>query len=183
MLSQLDAETGDGDHGIVIAMIAGRMEESAQGWDGSRPLKDLFDDLGWQALGVAGGTTGPLWGSFLTGMGEALDEQKELDGPDLRKAFRGGLDSLGSISAARTGDKTLMDALIPAVEAMESCPSGSPAVLLAVAAQAAQAGAAKTKDLVAKFGRWAREPGLGHLDPGAVSLALLLQAWAEVAKA
>ncbi len=185
MLSELDAETGDGDHGIVIAMIAGRMEEVAQKWDPTGPLKELFDELSWQALGLAGGSAGPLWGSFLKGMAEVLDDQRNMDCSDLRKAFRGGLDSLQAISAAKTGDKTMMDALIPAVEALKNCPSESPAALLSVASEAAKAGVSRTRDYVAKFGRarQLKEASLGHLDPGAMSFSLLLQAWAESAKA
>ena len=183
VLSQLDSEIGDGDHGVTIAMIAGEMAAAVQAWDG-QSLKGLFDDLGWKAMGVNGGSAGPLWGSFFQGMGEALDAGAEMDSAALKKALRGGLDGIGFLSKAKVGDKTMMDALIPAVETAEKSEDGDPVSILKEAAAAARAGSDRTVEYVAKYGRAKnlKEGSLGHKNPGSASFTLLLESLAEAAR-
>lgn len=181
-LSRLDSEFGDGDHGIVIGMIACRFEEVCEKWDCHRSLRDFMFCLARHVNGVGRGATGTLWGALFGGMAEAIDEQQDMDCLMLRKAFRNGVRQVSLISTAVAGDKTMMDALIPAEIAIQSCASGSPVVLLRSAADAALIGADKTMVYAAKFSHaknFGTLMGVGHKDPGAVSLALLLEAWAD----
>ncbi|MDY3868200.1 MAG: dihydroxyacetone kinase subunit DhaL [Pyramidobacter sp.] len=181
-LSQLDSEIGDGDHGVTIGMIAGEMDKAAQAWD-CVSLKSFFDDLGWKAMGVNGGSAGSLWGSFFQGVSEALNDEPEMTSELLKKALRAGLDGIRCVSKAQVGDKTMMDALIPAVEAAEVS-DGEPADVLLAAARAARAGSDKTAEFIAKYGRAKnlKEGSLGHKDPGSVSFALLLESLADAAQ-
>jgi dihydroxyacetone kinase-like protein len=137
-------------------------------------------------MSVDGGSTSPLLGSFFLGMSEAVGGSETLDSPGLAAAFSAGLAKLRAQTPAQVGDKTMVDALAPAVEALcRAAQSGAePTVLLAEAADAAQRGAEKTSEFQARFGR-ARNLGprtIGHVDPGATSIALLLAGFRDGAK-
>jgi dihydroxyacetone kinase-like protein len=175
LLSRLDAATGDGDHGVTMKRVAEVIIESAAEGQ-SLGLGPLLEQVGWNVMSVDGGSTSPLLGSFFTGMSEAVGGGETLDAPGLAAAFEAGLAKLRAQTPAKVGDKTMVDALVPAVEALrQAADSGrEPAVLLAQAAEAAQRGAEKTTELQARFGR-ARNLGprtIGHVDPGAMSIAL-----------
>ena len=181
-LSQLDAATGDGDHGVTMKRVAAAIMESVAE-DPSPDVGPLLEQVGWNVLSVDGGSTSPLLGSFFLGMSEAVGGSHALDGPGLAAAFEAGLAKLRAQTAAQPGDKTMIDALVPAVEAMREAAEaqGEPAVLLARAAAAAQRGAEQTATLQARFGR-ARNLGprsVGHVDPGATSVALLLAGFCD----
>jgi dihydroxyacetone kinase-like protein len=144
--------------------------------------KEVLAKAGWAVMTSAGGSTGPLLGSFLLGMATGLSEANGLDGPAVASMLRGGIAHMHQQSKAQVGDRTMMDALLPAAAAMDGAASGTPpAELLQRAAGAAAAGAEATRNLRAKFGR-ARNLGervLGHADPGATSMALILAGFAE----
>lgn len=181
MLSRLDSAVGDGDHGVTIlrAMeaVARTVAENPTG-----DLQQLFSKIAWAVMSCDGGSTGPLLGTLFSGMGEAGAGKQELTAPDLVAVFEAGIVKLQKQSRARVGDKTMMDAFLPALEAMKSAPPGAtPATILTLAAEAAARGAEATANLRAKFGR-ARNLGdrvLGHLDPGAVSVSLLFKGFSE----
>lgn len=185
MLSRLDGAVGDGDHGITIlrAMeaVARTVAEETSG-----DLGELFSKIGWAVMSCDGGSTGPLLGTFFSGMGEFGAGKRELDGAGLVSLFEAGIGRLQKQSRAGIGDKTMMDAFLPALEAMKSASSGAaPPAILARAAEAAARGAEATSGMRAKFGR-ARNLGdrvLGHRDPGAVSVSLLFKGWSEAAVA
>ncbi len=182
MLSKLDAVTGDGDHGSAMAKAAAAIEKALDEWDGAE-LKGLLYAAGWGTMCIDGGSTGPLLGSLLMGMSEGVGEAQTLDSPALASAFEAGLVKLQVHSKAVVGDKTMMDALIPAIGALRTAADGSASVdqAMAQAAQAAADGAQATTQMQAKFGR-ARNLGertIGHVDPGATSMSLIFKAFSE----
>jgi len=182
MLNQLDAATGDGDHGTAILTAIKTAAASAQK-EGS--LKTTLETIGWDIMSSTSGSTSTLTGSFFAGMSNAANGE-ELDSVQTIAMFESGLANIRLSSRAGIGDKTLMDALIPAIEAMTALKGQSPllADLFAAAAEAAQKGADSTKDLAAKFGRAKNlgERSRGTLDAGAVSTALIYQAYAETVR-
>lgn len=181
-LNQLDAATGDGDHGTAIKAAMQAANASAASAAGQ--LSDALSAIGWAVMSEASGSTSSLTGSFYTGMSEAASANAESTDTDgVIDMFAAALSAVQKSSRAKIGDKTLMDALIPAIEAMKSL-KGTNADLkdvLRSAAFAANRGAESTKNLIAKHGR-AKNLGdrsIGHIDAGATSLALIFDAFAE----
>ena len=181
-LGRLDSAIGDGDHGVAMTRA---MEAIEKGIDEcpTRSSQALLQGVAWSVLGINAGATGPLMGSLFLGMVDPVGQSAEINTRLLASMFAAGLAKMHVISKANLGDKTMMDALIPAVEALQAAAASgdSVAAALAKAAAAAQAGAESTKDLRARFGK-ARNLGdrsLGHQDPGATSLALLFRGLAE----
>lgn len=180
-LSQLDAVTGDGDHGITIQRT---MKAVGQALDegADKPLADLLKAVAMKVMMCDGGSTSPLLGSYFLGLasGAAADE---LSSEQTAALFQAGLDNFAKTSKAEPGDKTMMDALRPATEALvnELNGKGDIPTAFSAASTAAAQGAEKTKDYVAKFGR-ARTMGkraIGHHDPGAVSISHIFRGFAE----
>ncbi len=181
-LSKLDSATGDGDHGTAMLKAMDAMEKSILESQETELQAVLFS-LGWAVMGVDGGSTGPLFGSLFMGMSEGVEGLSELDASGLAAMFQAGLAKVGQQTKAQVGDKTLMDALIPAVEVLKKAvgKGNSLAQILTDAALAARKGAEYTKECQAKFGR-ARNLGartIGHQDPGATSMALIFEGFAE----
>lgn len=166
-LSKIDAVIGDGDHGITIAKIAHLMKEKVK-CDYESTAK-LFDDLGWDAINVQGGSAGPLFGTFFSGF------QNASPGAGAAEYGECALKELQTLSTAKVGEKTMMDALIPAVEAMKDAKTDEEAFTLA--AEAARKGAERTCDYIAKFGRAKNygERSIGVKDAGACSMALIFE--------
>jgi len=181
-LSKLDSAIGDGDHGMTIARAMGIAEKVIAESD-KKELKGLLKDVGWGVMGVDGGATGPLLGSFLMGLGNGIDELETIDCPMLAAMFEAGLAAVRRQSKAQIGDKTLMDALLPAVNAMRRAADEGKSIkeALQAAAKAAEDGATSTKEFKARFGR-AKNLGdrtIGCQDPGATSMALIFQGFFE----
>lgn len=173
--SAIDSRFGDGDHGVTIGKIANCLTAGVDGW-GGKSIKEFLGDLGRAIMAVGGGSAGPLYGTLVGDLAEPLADETEIDGAMLKRMLAAGRDGLFAITKARTGDKTMMDALIPAVDAALAAPD-DPAAILAAAAAAAVAGAEATGGYVSRFGR-ARSYGektLGTKDAGACSTALLFQ--------
>lgn len=176
-LCALDSVLGDGDHGVTMAKIARSIAEGVRAADPDLDFRTLLSGLAGRIMDVSGGAASPLWATLFQGMAGALAPGvRELDPKSLRAMLAGALEALRQISAAQVGDKTLLDALVPAVEAAGRA-AGDTAAVLAAAAAAARAGAEGTAQYVARFGRakYAKERCLGQLDPGAVSLSLWLE--------
>jgi len=143
----------------------------------------LLAGVASSVMRIDAGSTGPLLGSLLMGMTAPIGVTTEIDCPLLASMFEAGLARLRAISKAGVGDKTMIDALAPAVEALKDAAAAGETVTDALdkAAAAAAEGAERTKDLQARFGK-ARNLGersLGHQDPGATSMAMLLRGFAE----
>lgn len=175
-LTQLDAAIGDGDHGANLARGFGKVEQKLASDPPATPAA-LFKLVGMTLIGSVGGASGPLFGTFFLEAGKAAGEGADLDDRALTACLAAGLAGVKARGKAETGDKTMVDALTPAIEALQSGRS------LAEAAAAARAGAEATKPLIARKGRasYLGERAIGHVDPGATSSALLLEALAATA--
>jgi dihydroxyacetone kinase-like protein len=181
-LSKLDSVIGDGDHGTTMVRAMGLVEQTLTEC-ASPDLKGMLNDVGWAVMGVDGGAAGPLIGSLLMGMAEAAGDGPQLDAAGLAAMFEGGLAKVRTYSQAQVGDKTMLDALVPAIEALRAAVAAGDGTLAAMrkAAEAAEKGAAATTDMLARFGR-ARNLGersRGFADPGATSISLIFRGFAE----
>lgn len=175
-LCELDSVAGDGDHGITIGRMADVMQALAQE-EKFTTMRDLLDELGDSFMGINGGSAGPLWGTVFAGMAAGIDDQAELTDLELRRMFIQAKEDFMDISKAKPGDKTMVDALYPAIDAVIAA-SGNLKEVMEAAAAAAKKGAEQTSTMVAKFGRAKNmgERSLGTKDPGAVSIAILFDA-------
>lgn len=184
-LSEIDSKFGDGDHGITVTKIAKAIQQQVAAWDKGQPLKDFLEDLGMDVMAVRGGSAGPLYGTLVGGLGvELADNETVVTGDAARRMFAGCLSELRDITTAQVGDKTMMDAVVPAVEAAQACASDDPADVFAAAADAAEAGATASEQFASKFGR-ARSYGeqtIGTPDAGAVSTSLFFRGLANAAR-
>jgi dihydroxyacetone kinase-like protein len=174
-LTELDSVAGDGDHGTTMMRVAEQLE-AAKTETGQQSLKMLFKNTGWSLLGIDGGASSAILGTFFTGMADA-DVCDEINCHELASVFEAGLRALAKQTKAAPGDKTMMDALVPAVDAVRSAANSGKTIVEALneAAVAACSGAASTKALAAKYGRakFLGERTLGHADAGATSVALI----------
>lgn len=180
-LSEVDGAIGDGDHGINMNKGFTLCKERLEGKEAD--LSTALKTLGRVLLMEIGGSMGPLYGTFFIEMSKAAADKEQIDKEvfgDMLKAALTGISSLGN---AKVGDKTLMDALVPAVEtySAEINSGKSFAEALAAMKDAAEKGKDSTKDLVAKVGRASRlgERSRGVLDAGATSCNLILQSMAD----
>lgn len=175
LLSRLDAATGDGDHGATMRKVAAAILEALPAAPAG--LGPPLEAVGWAVMSVDGGSTSPLFGSLLLGMADAAGGLEQADTGQVASLFEAGLARLQAQTQAKPGDKTLIDALVPAVQAVRASATKGEAVeaALAAAADAAAQGAEQTRGMQARFGR-ARNLGartIGQVDPGATSMALL----------
>ena len=141
----------------------------------------MLDDAACAVMTLNGGSAVPLWNTWLDGMQEAAPEGGEIDVPGLQTVFAKGLEELGDMSGAQVGDKTMMDALIPASEAIAAYKGTDESGLFTAAAQAAMEGAQATRQFVSKFGRAKSygEKTIGTPDAGAMSMAYFFQGLAR----
>ncbi len=174
-LSEIDSRFGDGDHGVTIGKISNTIYSSLDNWE-KESIKDFTEHLGERIMGVNGGSAGPLYGTLIGGLAAPLGNETEIDGALLKKMLASCRDEMFDITTARVGDKTMMDALIPAVDACLAANDDIRDILTAAAA-AAQAGAKASEGFVSKFGRARsyKEQTIGTPDAGAVSTALFFQ--------
>ena len=176
-LCAIDGVCGDGDHGTAIK---GALEAANIAVASGTDIKNALFDAGMAAMSHSNGSTSTLFGSLFMGLSDGVDNGAvELDGSALAKAFASGLDSVRGNTQAGVGDKTLMDALIPAVEAMSNSENDSEALKLA--SEAADKGAKSTVELQAKFGRARNlgEKSKGTADAGAVSVSIIFTEFAK----
>lgn len=175
--SQLDAVIGDGDHGTAIVQaLTSVVEAAGKGTE----FKQLLNDAGFNVMLQTSGSTSTLIGGLLLGMSDNCSGTV-LDAAQVKAMFAGGLAGVQKQTKALEGDKTMMDALIPAVEAMQDSPATDICVLMDEAAQAAARGAKATIEMKANFGR-ARNYGersIGYADSGAASWACMFGAFAQ----
>lgn len=179
--SKLDAIAGDGDHGTAVVTALSIIAADAQ--EGTE-FPAMLNDMGMGVMMKTSGSTSTLLGALFMGMGEALEPLQvtnEVNAAQLKVMFRGGLTGVQEQTKAKPGDKTMMDALVPAVEAIEACELDDVKTLLKAGAEAALKGAEATVNMKANFGR-ARNLGersIGFADAGATSWACLFQSFAE----
>jgi phosphoenolpyruvate---glycerone phosphotransferase subunit DhaL len=177
-LTQLDSAIGDGDHGVNMTR-GFRAVVAALDADEEPPGRQLIV-AGKTLVSTVGGASGPLWGLALRRAGRALGDAPEVDGAGLVQALDAALAAVVELGAAEPGDKTMVDALGPAIEALrERLATGEELeAALEEAADAADAGARATTPMQARKGRasYLGERSVGHQDPGATSTALIVRA-------
>ena len=181
-LSRLDAATGDGDHGTSMRRAMEALEQAIRDASGRR-IAGLLHDVGWAIVSAGGGATGPLLGTFFMGMSEPAGGRETLDAPALADLFEAALADVRAQTKAKPGDKTMLDAMVPAVEALRAAAAEGqgPADAMARAAQVAEAGAAATTAMQARFGK-AKNLGprsVGSADPGATSMSFIFRGFAD----
>ena len=181
-LTELDSAIGDADHGANMARgMAAVMEKLGQATPPT--LDELFKGVGMTLVTSVGGASGPLYGTFFLRMGMAAGPVTEFDGAALATSLRAGLDGIVARGKAEAGDKTMFDAMSPAVDALDTALAAGSSIADATsaAADAAEVGRDATEPLVARKGRasYLGERSAGHLDPGATSTALLFRTLAE----
>ncbi|MDT4934165.1 MAG: phosphoenolpyruvate---glycerone phosphotransferase subunit DhaL [Pseudonocardiales bacterium] len=173
-LTTLDAAIGDADHGTnmergMSAVVLGL---------GGDTVGALCKQAGMTLVSTVGGASGPLYGTFLLRFGSSAGDVTELSAAQFAAAMRAGLDGIVARGKAEREDKTMFDALAPAVEALEAGAGGSLVEALRAAAEAADKGRDATVEMLARKGRasYLGERSVGHQDPGATSAALLVGA-------
>ncbi|MBB3610366.1 dihydroxyacetone kinase subunit DhaL [Rhizobium sp. BK602] len=176
-LSEIDGKIGDGDHGVNMAKGFGMAAERLKGKDLS--LAASLETLGTLLMTEIGGSMGPLYGVMFTEFAEKLEGIDQIDAAAFSRMLHAGLEGIQSIGSAKVGDKTLLDTLVPAVEAFDAATASGQSFAEALNAlvAAAEKGRDSTVNLVAKIGRASRlgERSLGVLDAGATSCAIILK--------
>ncbi|MEU1577619.1 dihydroxyacetone kinase subunit DhaL [Streptomyces collinus] len=173
-LTALDSPIGDADHGSNLqrgfTAVVAALEKEAPGTPGG-----VLTLAGRRLISTVGGASGPLYGTLLRRTGKALGDAGEVSAEQLAEAFRAGVDAVMTLGGAAPGDKTMIDALVPAVDALGDS--------FAAARTAAEEGAVATTPLQARKGRasYLGERSIGHQDPGATSSALLIAGLVEAA--
>ncbi|GGZ30363.1 dihydroxyacetone kinase subunit L [Streptomyces inusitatus] len=176
-LTELDSAIGDADHGSNLqrgfTAVAAALEKEPPPTPGA-----VLTLAGRLLISTVGGASGPLYGTLLRRTGKTLGDAAEVTPARLAEALRAGVTAVAELGGARPGDKTMLDALEPAVEAL-----GSADAPFAAAREAAERGALATVPMRARKGRasYLGERSIGHQDPGAASSALIVGALAEVA--
>ncbi|MFH8371058.1 dihydroxyacetone kinase subunit DhaL [Streptomyces sp. NPDC018031] len=173
-LTELDSPIGDADHGSNLQRgfraVRAALDQGPPDTPGG-----VLVLAGRQLISTVGGASGPLYGTLLRRAGKALGDAERVGTGELQDALRAGVAAVAQLGGAAVGDKTMLDALVPAVEALGDSP--------AAAREAAERGALGTVPLQARKGRasYLGERSIGHQDPGAASSALLIAALAETA--
>ena len=182
-LSALDGAVGDGDHGVTmsIGFQAVKAELSRRNVDAMAPA-DLMNTAAIAFLNSVGASTGPLYATGLRRAAQALAGESDMTPAAQAAMLKGLADGVRERGKGQRGDKTMLDALIPAAEAAASAVRQAASVeeMWQEIMTAAEAGAASTRSMVASKGRAARlgERALGHVDPGAASAVTILEAMA-----
>ncbi len=186
-LTELDSAIGDADHGINMTRgfdaVFAKLREAEDGGTPYGTFVDLFKAVGMTLVTSVGGASGPLYGTFFLRLGASAGATDTLDATGLGAALRAGLEGVVARGKAEAGDKTMYDAMAPALDAYDAAVAGGAgaAAAAAEAFAAAEVGRDATEPLVARKGRasYLGERSAGHLDPGATSTALLFRALAE----
>ena len=183
LLTDLDAAIGDADHGINMergmAAVLVALEEAAP-----VDMSALCKQVGMTLVKSVGGASGPLYGTFFLRMASPLGSSDSVAATDFAKALRAGVEGVVQRGRAESGDKTMYDALAPALDALDTAlASGADlSAALSDAATAARNGRDATESMIARKGRasYLGQRSVGHQDPGATSAAMLIAAAATV---
>ena len=176
-LTEIDSHFGDADHGLTMTKIAKAIDQAVEQADGG--IQAMLDDAAMAVMTLNGGSAVPLWNTWLDGLQEEAPAGDKIDTAQLQAIFARALEELSDMSGAKVGDKTMMDALIPASQAIAAY-TGDEARLFA-AARAAAEGAEASKQFVSKFGRAKSygEKTIGTPDAGAMSMSYFFQGLAQ----
>ena len=178
-LTEIDSRFGDADHGLTMSKIAKAISAAAGESEGG--IQAMLDDAAMAVMVLNGGSAVPLWNTWLDGLQEEAPEGNEIDTAGIQAIFAKALKALSDMSGAKVGDKTMIDALSPASQAIAAYSGSDEAGLFDAAAQAALQGAEASKQFVSKFGRAKSygEQTIGTPDAGAASMAYFFQGLAR----
>lgn len=179
-LNGLDAALADGDYGSSMQRGLTAAADTAAGLE-TDSIGELLKAIGMAMVSAMGGTSGPLVGTFFLRMGTSLGDVEQTDVAAWATAMRSGADGIMALGGAAPGDKTMLDALVPAVEKLEASTGDPTPVALHAAAATAVDAAAATTELAARRGRasYVGGGGVGHVDPGAVGVSYMFLALEE----
>lgn len=184
-LTQLDSAIGDADHGINMKRGFDRVIEKLPGV-ADKDIGSILKTTGMTLISSVGGASGPLYGTFFMRSGMAAAAKEELTGEDLAELLQAGVDGVVQRGRAEAGDKTMVDAWLPAIEAMNTALADGADTIeaLEAAVGGAEQGMEDTIPMQAKKGRasYMGERSIGHQDPGATSSYLLLKTLLETLK-
>jgi phosphoenolpyruvate---glycerone phosphotransferase subunit DhaL len=182
-LTQLDAAIGDADHGTNMDRGFTAVLEQLEAANGTKPPGRVLTAAGATLISKVGGASGPLWGTALRRAGRALGDSEEFGPSELVDALDAALVGVVELGAAEEGDKTMVDALAPALRALREGLDGGASLqeALAAASSAGEDGMRATVPMQASKGRasYLGERSIGHQDPGATSTALIIAALAK----
>ncbi|MGH8867680.1 MAG: dihydroxyacetone kinase subunit DhaL [Actinomycetes bacterium] len=181
-LTALDAAIGDGDHGMNLdrgmAAVRGRLDEAAPETPGA-----VLAVVGRTLISTVGGASGPLYGTLFRAAAKALGDDDAVTGERLTAALRAGVDGVRRLGKAEPDDKTMLDALLPALDAMDAAVADGMALAQVATrgAEAAAEGQRKTVPMEARKGRasYLGPRSVGHEDPGAASASMVMAALAS----
>jgi len=178
-LTDLDSAIGDADHGTNMDRGFTKVMEKLP-TVADKDIGNILKTVGMTLISSVGGASGPLYGTFYMRGGMAADAKEELDGDDLVNVLQGAVDGIIQRGRAQPGDKTMVDALLPALAALKQAVADGQDVRagMAAAVAAAEQGMKDTIPLQARKGRasYLGERSIGHQDPGATSSYLILNA-------
>lgn len=181
-LTELDRPIGDNDHGVNMAKGFGEVQKKLEAL-AEADLGTIFKTTGMTLVSTVGGSSGPLYGTAFMKMGMKLGAKKEMNLQEFLDALQTGIEGVGQRGRSTTEEKTMLDAMVPALNAMKEADAAGQDAKAALAAgvTAAKAGVEHTKDLIATKGRasYVGERGIGHQDSGATSFMFMLQVAAE----
>lgn len=177
-LTELDNVIADGDHGINLARGFGEVDKKLDALADKEP-GDVLKTVGMTLVSTVGGASGPLYGTGFMKMGAAVKGKADVDVPSFLEGLQAAIEGIMQRGRSTKGEKTMLDAMIPAKEAMESTWNATqdPKAAFAAGIAAAKEGVAFTKTIAATKGRasYLGERSIGHQDPGATSFTMLLE--------
>ena len=189
-LTELDQAIGDGDHGInmdrgfsaIVAMLDAQAPPNGMG--SGQAVGGLLRQAGQTLIRTVGGASGPLYGTAFLRAAAVFARAEEPSVTDTVAALRAAAEGISALGRSTTGEKTMLDAIVPAATAAQAAldAGGDDRAVVAAAREAAEAGAQATIPMLATKGRasYLGERSIGHQDPGATSAALLVGALADV---
>ncbi len=182
-LCQLDGAIGDGDHGASMARGFSEALTQFPSLGESPDIAMLFTTTGNAFLGKVGGVTGVIFGTLFIEAGKKAVGLTEIDAPALAAMLDCGLEGIKKRGKVREGDKSMVDALAPAVAALKQCAETGADwnELMPVLSESARQGMEATRQMAGKVGRvrYQKEKGLGHVDPGSASVAIIFKTLQE----
>ena len=183
LLTDLDSAIGDSDHGINMARGFAEVEKQAESLE-QKDIGNILKTVGMTLVSKVGGSSGPLYGTAFMKAGMTIGAKDEIDMADFLGALEVGIEGVKARGKSTTGEKTMLDAMVPALDAMKAqqAAGADAKQVLEAGVQAAEAGVEATKPMVATKGRasYLGERSIGHQDPGATSFTLLLKEIAKV---
>ena len=175
-LTDLDNAIGDGDHGINLARGFKKVLEDLP-LVADKDIGAILKKVGMTLVFTVGGASGPLFGTAFMKAGDAVKEKQEADAADFIAILEAGIGGVQLRGKAEKGEKTMLDAMLPALEAMKAAGTADAKAMFDAGVKAAREGVEYTKTIIATKGRasYLGERSIGHQDPGATSFTVMLE--------